>query len=169
MKLELKNVDDQGYPERTPIPDKSSFEAVLLSVEQQDSRWDLDDTDPSKGKKKELVFKFEIMDPDGEFNERWVWGRTTSAFTTHPSNKLRQWVQGILDEDVLPDGFVLDTTALVDRRCRVIVGAREKKTGGVGNFVTDVRPSKVPNTAFEQPGDSSGTADDHLAADIEPF
>lgn len=134
------------YPERAPIPNNSVFEATLVGIEEKDSLWDLDETDPSKGKKKQFSWKFSIIDPDGTFDGRWVWGNTGTFFGTGPQNKLRQWVQGVLDAEVLPEGYALDTESLHGLQCRIIVEAKEKQSGGISNRVKEVRPSKVAGT-----------------------
>lgn len=175
MQFTLQNNDKSGgnYPDREPFPDKSVFEAKVVEVSQQDSRWDVDENDPSKGKKQELSFKFAVIDPEGKFDNRWVWGRCAAYLSTDSRNKLRQWVQGILDIDVLPEGFAFDTEDLVGKQCRLVISAYEKKNGGgIGNYVEEVRQSRVtsgslasaPKTAEEFRAQNAPSYDD-----VEPF
>lgn len=135
--------------DRQLIPDNTPFEAKVLSVEERDSYFWVDKDDHSQGKQKELNFKFSIIDPGGDNNNRWVWGSTSNYISTGTQNKLRRWVIAILDLDVLDEGFVLDTEDLVGRQCRIVVeqwvsDKIDPETGENkrGNSVGEVRPSK---------------------------
>jgi len=57
---------------------------------------------------------------------------------------LRQWIQAILDVDILPSGFIVDTDELVGQRARIIVGAAPKKSDPTKtvNWIKEVRPSR---------------------------
>lgn len=156
--------DDRPRREYTPAPHNSVFEAEVVEVKEEESRFKNDDGST----KMELTFKFRVLD-DGEFNDRWFWGRTNTWLSNDPRNKLRQYVQSILDEDVLPSGFVLDTDDLVGQPCRIVVHAKEKADGSgrIVNWVQEVRPSRNRHAAIQasapRPGSSS------VPDDLEPF
>ncbi len=158
---------DQGSDgNRAVIPDGTPFEATVIEVVERESIWDIDKDDPDKGKKVQLNFKFSIIDPQGTFDERWVWGNTSDYFTTSPTNKLRQWAQAILDVDVLPEGYALETNDFAGRQVRVIVGAKEKRDGsGLTNLVTELRPTKSTAPLNQSPVGTPGPAD----MDEDPF
>jgi hypothetical protein len=143
MKLTMQRADESGYPERKPIPDNSFFEAIILDISENESPWDIDENDPSKGKKMQLSWKFKILDPSGEFDDRYVWGNTSTYFATSANNKLRQWIQAALDIPVLPEGYAVDTEQLHDKQCLVIVSAKNKANGGIANRVMEIQPSRV--------------------------
>lgn len=103
---------------------------------------------------KKVVFKFKVM--DSEYEDRWVWGETSTSFVDHPGCRLRAWVGELLGTDVLPEGFSFNTDDLLDQSCRIVIGVRswDDKTTGVKqyrNFVADVlRPSDgLADTEFE--------------------
>jgi hypothetical protein len=169
VEMVLKPKREEGdYPDREPIPEKAVFEAEILSVELRDTRWDDEyntDEDGNPLKKKEYNFKFGVLD-EGEFKDRWVWGSTSNWFADDPRCRLTQWIKAILDEDILPEGFVFDTDNLVNMRCRVIIGAKQRKNGtGIANWVEEVRPSKGVRLA-EAPAEEPAAAYD---PDEEPF
>lgn len=160
---------DDRPREYTPAPHNSVFEAEVLEVKVEDSPW----TDDQTGEKKQqMSFKFKVVEP-GDFEGRWFWGRTSTWFSEDARSKLRQFVQAILDEDVLPSGFVLDTDNLEGQRCRIIVHAKEKADGSgrMVNWVQEVRPTR--NTYFEKKETTlrSGRRplDDVPDDELEPF
>lgn len=169
MKLTMKQAGEDGYPERQPIPNNSYFEAVVLDITEQESLWDIDENDPSKGKKKQLSWKFKIIDPGGEFDNRYVWGTTSMFFSTSPQNKLRQWIQAVLNIPVLPEGYAVDTEELHNKQCLIIVGAKEKRAGGISNRVTEVQPSRAAAPLSGVTADASEASGDPDYDAEEPF
>lgn len=140
----LQNADKPDFPEREPFPNNSVYEAVILSCDEQESRWPVNDDEPDGPKKMQLSFKFEVIDPEEKFDKRWVWGNCSAYLSTEPRNKLRQWTQGIMDMDVLPEGYILDTDEFVGRQARIVIGAKERANGnGISNFVVEVRPTRT--------------------------
>lgn len=125
--------ESTGSEDRTPIPGDTTMEAVVAEVKEQDSRWLVDDDDPSKGKKREISFRFAITE-EGEFNDRWVWGSTPPWFNDSPKCKFRIWVQEILGVDELPVGFNVELDDLVGAPVRIHIGQGAKG----GNYVADV-------------------------------
>lgn len=142
MELTLQKSED-----RKPLPDGTTWEAIVESIEERESRWWVDENDHDKGKKMELSWKFKIIDPDGEYDGRWIWGSTSTYFGTSPKNKLRQWIQAALDEDVLPEGFVVNTQDLIGKQVLLVVDARKANNGNTYNNITDVRISRARRAA----------------------
>ncbi len=157
--VKVKNRSDDGsggYPKRDPAPHQSVFEAKLLKVELKDTPWD--DEDNPGHKKQQFNFRFEVTD-GGDFDGRWFWGSTQDFLSPSPANKLRQWVQALLDEDVLPQGFDLETDDLEGLPCRIIVHAKDKfQDDGTfiktSNWVEEVRASRNLKVG-QGPGDLS--------------
>lgn len=168
----LQNADKPDFPERQPFPNNSVFEAKILSCDEQESRWPVDDNDPDGPKKMQLSLKFEVIDPEGEFNDRWVWGNCSAYLSTDPRNKLRQWTQGILDLDVLPEGYILNTDEFVGRQARIVIGAKPKADGSgrTSNFVIEVRPSRFaqPEAASTAPKTAAEFRAQNQADEDEP-
>lgn len=133
--------DEERREKRLKYPgaqNNTVLEAEVIGIELQDSRW----TDDRTGElKKELNFKFKSIEP-GDFHDRWFWGSVSTWFSDKPTCKLRQWVQGILDVDVLPDGYVLNTDQLIGLQCRILIGAKARDDGSLANWVSEVRPSR---------------------------
>lgn len=107
------------------IPEGTIVTLDVVSVEDRETPWDVDENDPSKGKKHQISFLFEVS--SGEHQGRKLFGNTPTTFTTHPDCKLRAWVQEILGEDALPVNFQLDTDALVGLPVKGVVAHRMKK------------------------------------------
>lgn len=124
---------ESEYEEREPLEHGSIVEAVILSATEQDSFWDVDDKDPSKGKKREVSFKFEITE-EGTYNGRWVWGSTPTFFDDNPRCKLRIWVQEAFGLDEIPIGFKFALDQLEGQPVRIHVAKSPKGR----NYVTDV-------------------------------
>lgn len=131
---------DEGV-EFEVIPADTILAATIEECEVKESPFDIDDKDPSKGKKKQVSFKFRVSEGE-EFANRVLFGNTPTTFTKHPDCKLRVWIQEILAQDSLADNFAFDTDDLVGMRVKVIVGNRPKKnadgTTGVRDFASDV-------------------------------
>jgi len=169
VQLALHKQQDGDFPERAPFDDMSVFEAIVLGVTEQDSRFPADDADPDGPRKKQLSFKFKVIDPDGKYNDRWVWGNTSSYFGTSPSNKLRQWVQAILDKEVLPEGYLVDTDDFEGQQVRVIIGAKQRKNGdGISNFVVELRPTKADRSQMKTAAEFRAE-NKKAEEDLEPF
>ena len=170
MELKLQKSGESsggGDGDRQPFPANSVFEAKVLACDEQQSRWRIDENDPDSPFKMNLNFKFEVIDPEGTFDRRWVWGNCAAYLSDKPQNKLRQWTQGILDLDVLPDGFALNTDDFIGKQARIIVGAKTKDDGSVSNFVTEIRPSRqAPTASNAAEFRAQNAADDE---ELEPF
>jgi hypothetical protein len=89
-----------------------------------------------------LDFKFEIVGAPEQYKGAigdWIWGNVSARFTTHPDNKLRQWVQALFGLDLEP-GFELDTEVLVGRKARAVISNYKKRDGNVGQGVAGLLP-----------------------------
>lgn len=125
--------EKKEYPKVTP----DIYPAEVLEVkEEQNTKFPTyDDGNP----RIEVIFKFRIT--DGEFEDQFVWGRTTATFSTSEKCKLRKWTQAILNLTELPVGFVLEFEDLVSKNVRIFVQHTEQ-----GNAkVADVLPAKMPS------------------------
>lgn len=61
-----------------------------------------------------------------------IFGGVSARFTTHPDNKLRQWVEAILGMQLTP-GFDLDLDSLVGRKVRCVTTQYTKKDATVAS------------------------------------
>ncbi len=163
MKLTLDSQEETGAAGgsalRVPAPHESVFEAEVLEVKHQNSRWKFDNSDEFK---KEFNFKFRVLDA-GDFHDRFFWGSTPEWFSNDPRCKLQRWIKSVYDEPVLPQGFELDTDDLADMRCIIVIHAKEKAFREDGehlnqdgsakmvNWVADVLPSKAARIAPTTP------------------
>lgn len=138
---------EESTPQQGPIPDGAIFEAQCVSVKQITEKF----VDKETGKQVErMEFKFVIQD-EGDFADRPVWGKTSLIFSENENCKLRQWAEEILATE-FPLGYQLDTDILVGNYCRIVVGAREYEKNGenkVANFVSDVMRSRSATTTTD--------------------
>lgn len=102
-------------------------------------------------------FKFILEDPDGENDNRPLWGETGVKFSIHPDCVLTNWAREILGMELDDPGFKLDTDMLTGNRVKIIVGVRTAKKADKdgefrrSNFVKDVMRVKrttVDNEPF---------------------
>lgn len=140
-----------GAREYTLIPEGSILDAEILDVEVRDSYyfW-VDPDDHSKGKEKEVSFKFKVTEP-GPNKDDWIWGSTSTVFNTHPNCKLRLWVEEIFAvEDSLPADFTLDTSDLKGQPVRIVVeNYYSKKNERMQHKVADLQRAGVSHTAVD--------------------
>lgn len=113
-----------GQQRRTfaPLPAGEIMLAEVVDVEERDSFFWVDKEDESKGKQREINWKFRIVDPTyPEYAGRFVWGRTPTTFTTHENCKLRLWAEEVFGSkfDV---GFDFDLPDLIGQDVRVVIG-----------------------------------------------
>jgi hypothetical protein len=137
------------------IPAGSVLLTEIVNVEDKESPWDIDENDPSLGKKHQVSFRFKVTQP-GPYYGRTLFGNTPTTFTTHPDCKLRAWVLEILGQNQLPVGFVLDLDVLVGLPVKVAIDHRKAKTNADGTpkppqeFASDLLRAE----GFEDAGDS---------------
>lgn len=86
--------------------------------------------------------------------ERKVWGETNLDFFEHPDCRLYSWTQEALGTE-LPNGFVLNTDALIGQDVRVIMGVRSYVKNGETdkryvNYVKDVMRARSAMGAATQ-------------------
>lgn len=101
------------------IEDGTVLEAEVLSIEEKLMPFKDKDTGDDVFK---LEFTFRIMQEP--YENRRMWGQTSTNFARHPQCVLYSWTQEIIGQE-LPSGFQLDTDALIGERCRIAVGVRE--------------------------------------------
>lgn len=123
MGFKLTESDGEEY---VAIPANSVLLAEVLKVEERDSFFWNDVDDHSKGKQREVSFRFKVID-DGEYNGRNIWGKTPTTFSTHPDCKLRVWVQEILGVDDLPKDFEFEEEDLEGSEVKIVVSNYDKK------------------------------------------
>lgn len=138
-----ENGTDPGAPRvYTLIPDKTMLAAEVLDAQVQIAPFKDKETGAEV---RQVHFKFKVVEP-GEFEERFVWGKTSTSFVDHPGCKLRSWVSELLGADSLPAGFTFNTDDLLDLDCRVIVGVRswidKDNVTQERNYVKDVLRDK---------------------------
>lgn len=114
--MSQKVLQESGnYPTVAP----GQYEAEVLEITEAQNKYypEYDDGQP----RIDVTFKFVIQ--DGEFEDSFVWGRTTPTFTTNPECKLRRWVEAIMNVGAgeLPVGFILDYPDLVGKKVRIWV------------------------------------------------
>lgn len=123
------------------IPEDEIVECEIEKVEERETPFWIDKNDESKGKQRQVSFKFRVTGP-AEYANRVLFGNTPVTFSNHPDCKLRVWVQEILGQDSLPVGFKLDLEQLEGAPIKVAVGNRTKKaadgTDTVKDFAADV-------------------------------
>lgn len=106
------------------IPEATIVPLEVVTVEDRETPWDIDENDPSLGKKHQVSFRFKVV--GGDHDGRTLFGNTPTTFTTHPDCKLRAWVQEILGESSLPTGFRFSTEVLEGMPVKGVVAHRIK-------------------------------------------
>lgn len=134
------------------IPQDTVVEAEIEQVEERVTPFDIDKNDPSKGKQKQVSFRFRVTGPS-EYEGRVLFGNTTTNFSNHPDCKLRVWVQEILGQDQLPVGFKLDLEQLEGAPIKVVVGNKPKKNADGTESVRDFADQLIRVTGFVDAGD----------------
>lgn len=127
MGFKLTDSDSSEFPQYEAIPENTVLLTEVVKVEERDSFFNIDDNDPSLGKKRQVSFRFKVTDPDSEYNGRNVWGTTPTTFSTHPDCKLRVWVQEILGVDGLPKDFEFEEEDLEGSAVKVVMRNYQKK------------------------------------------
>lgn len=123
------------------LPDDAIVQVEVVSVETRAA------TNSKTGESwNKENFRFKITDiPDalqeefGVLEGSTIFGSVSSKFTMHPDNKLRQWVEALLDME-LDAGFELDTDMLVGRRARAVISSYIKKDGTRNHQVAGLLP-----------------------------
>jgi hypothetical protein len=134
----VQDAEDGGV-EAGPIPDDTMANATLIGTEIKEQTFP-GESEPTP----RMKWKFRI--DDDAYLDRYVWGTTGVKIVNHPQCKIYNWAQAVLDITPLPLNYGFDQPDLWQRRCRVLIGAREgkdKKTGDprVFNYVEDVLPA----------------------------
>jgi hypothetical protein len=116
MKFQVQEVEA-----REELPIDAPLNARLLSIETKTVNYVDKKTNEPKSFDK-LVWKFGADD----FDNRWVWGETSTTITTHPENEFRNFVEALLGVEVNPD-FSFTDDDLIGLRCQVILGHQPNK------------------------------------------
>lgn len=127
----------------TLIPDDTTLEARLVSVEEDTKPFNDDDGNPVV--KLQWTFSTEY-----EGQERKAWGETNIDFVAHPDCRFYAWVQELVGAD-LPAGFTVNTDDLIGNECRITLGQRtytpksgpNKGNKKTTNYVRDVMRSRA--------------------------
>jgi hypothetical protein len=121
------------------LPEDMILEAEIIECGIRDSFFNVDDNDPSLGKRKEVSFKFQIDDARyPEYSGRTIYGSVNALFTQDSNCKLRQWVEEIIGVNDLQEGFQFSTNDLLGGRVKVVVANYTKKDGTVKDKVKDL-------------------------------
>lgn len=118
---EIFVLEESTATEFTLIPDETVLEAKVAEVKIETTKM----KDQVTGEPvKQVVFKFAILDEPfnqtDEGQQRFIWGRTSTKFSTHENCRLHAWVLEIMAVDELPAGFKLNLQDLVGNQCRVV-------------------------------------------------
>lgn len=111
MAFTVTETEYKQIPENTPQP------AVLESLEQKTVPY----TDKQTGESKtftKLEWWFKIT--GGEHQGRKVKGETSAVIDNHPNNQFRQWVEGLLGQEI-PVGFSFEEDDLIGLPCEITV------------------------------------------------
>lgn len=152
-------LSESTFEEFETLPEDTVLPAVVRKVEQRTSPFDVDPNDPSKGKREEVSFQFQVT--EGEHQGRVFFGNTPTYFDASPNCRLRVWVEEILGVDELPVGFKFDTDDLVDLPVNIALGVGKKKGK---NYVADVMRVRGGAVAAAPAAASAAPSDDG-----EPF
>ena len=145
-------LEESEVPEFEVIPEGTIHPATIVSVEERETPWLIDDNDPSLGKKHQVSFRFQIS--EGEHKGRTLFGNTPTTFTNHPDCKLRAWVQEILGQNGLPVGFNLDLEELVDLPVKVAVAHRTKRNADGTETIREYASDVIRASGFEDAADA---------------
>ena len=117
-----------------------------------------------------LSFRFTILEVPSYLGDQYdsligstIFGSVSAKLTSHPDNKLRQWIEALLDMELEP-GFEFDTEMLVGRKARAVIGNYTKKDSTVVNHKVKGLLPLVPVSVG-----ASGTASTPSFLDEPPF
>lgn len=139
------------------IPEGTELRLKVIKVEERDSFFWVDKDDHSRGKQREISFRFQVSDPTSDYDNRTLFGSTSTSFSTHSNCKFRLWIEQILQVDELPGEFEFELEELEGLYVMGIVSTYPKKAGGQGNRIEDLKMVKNAGVS---------TLDDY---DDEPF
>lgn len=103
------------------IPDGTMHSAEIVKCEERDHPFFKEDDGVTP--QREVSFTFKIT--DGDYAERYIYGRTPTTFTTHPDCKLRGWVQSAYSLDEVPLDFEFEPEDLNGLPVKIIAGVRK--------------------------------------------
>ena len=83
-----------------------------------------------------------VIDEDGTWKGKTVFGDTSLTFSAHPNCKAYNWTTAITGK-AYESGEVFDTDDLVGLSCRVMIAHRKDKQGRVWMKVREVLPARA--------------------------
>lgn len=144
-----KLVEQEPMTEFEPAPEGAELTLKVIKVEERDSFFWVDKDDESKGKQREISFRFQVDDQSSDFHNRTFFGSTSTSFSTHPNCRFRLWIEQILQVDELPEDFEFELEELEGLYVTGIVGTYPKKDGTTGNRIEDLKALNGPAGAVE--------------------
>lgn len=144
-------LEESEVPEFEVIPEGTVLPVTIVTCEDRETPWDIDENDPSLGKKHQVSFRFSVS--EGEFQGRTLFGNTPTTFTNHPDCKLRAWVMEILGQNSLPVGFNLELEELVDLPVKVAVAHRTKRNADGSETIREYASDVIRASGFEDAAD----------------
>lgn len=130
--------------EFTAAPEGTELILKVIKVEERDSFFWVDKDDESKGKQREISFRFQVEDPSSDYNNRTFFGSTSTSFSTHPNCRFRLWLEQILQVDEFPEDFEFELEELEGLYVIGVVGTYPKKDGTTGNRIEDLKALNGP-------------------------
>lgn len=112
-----------GPPEGVKLNNRV-VRAKILDINEQESIYDLDPDDPSKGKKQQISFKFECAEEIPGWEKSvgaWFWGSTGDKLTAHPNCKLYNWVCAIYGVESLAKDIEIDFDEMVGEEVNILL------------------------------------------------
>lgn len=151
--LEVEESDK--YP---VFPEGTEVNVKVMGVKQQDSFFDVDKNDPSKGKQKELSFRFKITDPEYAHLDDVLWG-SVSPPAPKVGNRSYLWMCALFGVEELAIGFAIDTDDLIGQEATATLQQWTSKKGTVGNSVSALySQSAAPKAPVAEQGSATPAA-----------
>lgn len=146
-------------------PENQVLNAEVTSVKHVVKDW----VDNKTGEKAErIAVEFTIL--DDKYAGRKVWEDLFTSFYASPRCKLYDWTLKILNRDELPEGFVMDTSALEGSRVQIMLSTRhyKKKDGTPGSAQNVTLLSQEEAQGMRAAGGGTGLTGGGIQSDLEP-
>jgi hypothetical protein len=112
----VKRVVEHVKP-KEPIPEDTILAATIVAI--REIKKDFKD---GTGEQPRIEFKFKITAP-GVWEGQTITGDLPDNLNDGEFNRFRQWCELLLGFEI-PLGYELDTDDLINKACRIVVGAR---------------------------------------------